>query len=102
MHLIKLVRDRINNFGNLPTYKEIAFEEVDPQTHLKELRKKLVEEAAEYLVEPSVSELVDVLEVCRSLAAIDLDIPWTEVERQRSIKFNERGSFVFGMGMYAH
>lgn len=64
---IKLVRDNtttiIGDRGDL-FYDNISFEEALPW-----LRKKLVEEVAEYLVAPAEDELADVLAVVQALAS---------------------------------
>jgi len=57
----KLVRDKI------PTVAPGAYVKCDGSERLEWLKKKLVEEALEFLIEPSVEELADVLEVVKAL-----------------------------------
>jgi predicted house-cleaning noncanonical NTP pyrophosphatase (MazG superfamily) len=98
---IKLVRDhigeRLGGDGTL-TYEQIA----DEAEHVALLRRKLIEEAAEYLTNPTVNELADVLEVVWSLAAVDLRAPFEAVEARAKHKRTERGGFKRGMMMIGH
>lgn len=98
---IKLVRDhigeRLGNDGTI-TYEPIG----DEATHVALLRRKLVEEAVEYLVDPSVGELADVLEAVWSLAAVDLRAPFEVIEARAKSKRVERGGFKRGMVMVGH
>lgn len=96
---VKLVRDRIGEMlggDGLVTYGELPKAE-----HVKRLRAKLIEEAAEYLTDPSIEELADVLSVVRALAVIDLDRSWWEVEDAEASKSDDRGGFLSGIAMYA-
>lgn len=98
---IKLVRDdigrRLGGDGTI-TYEPIA----DRGEHIKRLRRKLVEEALEYLTDPSVGELADVLAVARALAEIDLEVPWADVTHAEAKKRSERGGFLRGTVMVCH
>lgn len=98
---IKLVRDhigeRLGNDGTI-TYEPIH----DEAVHVGLLRRKLVEEAVEYLTDPSIAELADVLEAVWSLAAVDLKAPFEVVERRAKTKRQERGGFKRGMVMVGH
>jgi predicted house-cleaning noncanonical NTP pyrophosphatase (MazG superfamily) len=70
---IKLVQDHIGE--RLGGNGTITYEPCpDAETHVALLRRKLLEEAAEYLARPSVGELADVLEVVWSLALVDLRV----------------------------
>lgn len=97
---IKLVRDSIG--ARLGGEGTITYEPVgDQETHIALLRRKLIEEAAEYLLDPSVSELADVLEVVWALSYVCHDgASAVEVEAMR--KARERGSFIDGVVMVAH
>ncbi len=98
---IKLVRDdigrRLGGEGTI-TYAPIG----DRDEHIKLLRRKLAEEAFEYLTDPSVGELADVLAAARDLAEIDLEVPWADVMHAEALKRSERGGFRRGMVMVGH
>jgi predicted house-cleaning noncanonical NTP pyrophosphatase (MazG superfamily) len=95
--LVKLVRDRVGQFGNGgATYEPL----IDFEDHAILLRQKLLEEVGEYLIDPSIGELADVLQVVRDLAAVDLHTEWETLEQEMYAKAEERGSFIEGTGMY--
>jgi predicted house-cleaning noncanonical NTP pyrophosphatase (MazG superfamily) len=96
--LVKLVRDDIAQFVGDSTieYKQID----DPDEYIKLLRGKLVEEAVEYILSPSVDELADIFEVIKALAKNDLNVSLTDVYDKNEAKFDERGGFEDGIGMY--
>lgn len=98
---IKLVRDhvgeRLGGEGTI-TYERVS----DEEQHVALLRRKLVEETAEYLADPSVGELADVLEVVWSLSRVDLKCPWEVVTQRAKRKREERGGFDQGMLMVGH
>jgi predicted house-cleaning noncanonical NTP pyrophosphatase (MazG superfamily) len=96
MRLVKLVRDRVGMFLGEST---VHFEPVPQELMLPLLRRKLLEESTEYLMEPSIDELADVLEVVRCLANQE-GWKWKEVVKLCNAKFHERGAFVTGMGLY--
>jgi len=104
-YLIKLVRDRVKDLREPP--ESFGFHSLGLTEHLKHLRAKLIEEATEYLLDPSRSELVDVYEAVRCLAVADLqlhddpDIAMEILQEQADQKRLERGSFERGTGMYA-
>ena len=60
--------------------------------YLMELKNKLQEEVNEYLESGSVEELADIIEVVHSLSA-QSGSSIESVEKVRSTKANERGSF---------
>lgn len=94
---VKIVRTRIAKF--LAT-SHVVYEPTTPEQHVAGLRAKLVEEAVEYLLDPSIDELADVLEVVRSLAIVDLRCGIWAVEEKRGDKWEERGGFEEGVAMY--
>jgi len=97
--LIKLVRDRVDQFRT--DDDRIVFEKLPShQDHTAELRKKLMEEATEYLVDPCKEELADVLQVVMDIADHDLCCGYYEIEAIRVRKEQERGGFEEGIGMY--
>lgn len=97
--LIRLVRDKIHKLfqGELPT----TYELISQEKHIELLRKKLIEEAAEYLIEPSIEELGDILEIVRSLARVDLNISFEDLIAEADLKKATRGGYEKGVGMFA-
>lgn len=98
---IKLVRDHIGaRLGGEGTITYAPVE--DDAEHVALLRRKLIEEAVEYLTNPCVAELADVLEVVWSLARVDLRTNPSVVSARASTKRIERGGFDRGMVMVGH
>lgn len=96
--LVKLVRDRVH--GVLAD-AGVEFHRIeDGDQYLAALRKKLVEEAAEYLLNPSLDELADIYETILTLAKRDLGVPFTHVIDECNAKDAERGGFSGAMGMW--
>jgi predicted house-cleaning noncanonical NTP pyrophosphatase (MazG superfamily) len=98
---IKLVRDRV---ASIDTSQGLAYRPVaDLGEHMRRLRAKLVEEVGEYLIDPSRGELVDVHQVVRDLAFVDLRLGETpglavaSLEPATAQKFEERGGFIEGV-----
>lgn len=87
----KLVRDKIIDIiksnGEEPLYHIL-----DEEEYLKELHKKLFEEANEFVEEDSLEEMADLLEVLYSIAKVK-NIDLEEVERIRLQKHAKRGGF---------
>ena len=87
----KLVRDRIIDIirtnGENPIYHTLSDEE-----YLKELHKKLFEEATEFIEEDNPEELADLLEVIYAIAK-HKNINMEEVENFRINKREKRGGF---------
>jgi predicted house-cleaning noncanonical NTP pyrophosphatase (MazG superfamily) len=102
--LIKLVRDDVDKY--LPTGSPVRYEALTREDHVRELRAKLVEEAIEYLLSPSVGELADIVEAVRALACVDLEIhpaPQVALEvvmDEADAKRADRGGFECGIGMW--
>lgn len=102
-YVVKLVRDRIaERVGGDPRFH---YKKLDGpfrhEQHVKLLRAKLMEEATEYLLDPSVGELADVLEVCEALARVDLGVSPIDVINAQREKREERGGFEDGTVMVA-
>lgn len=95
-YLIKLVRDRV---GPLASPGFVTFGSVPREQHLPLLRRKLIEEAIEYLDDPSADELADVLQVVYDLCDLE-GFTLGEVDDLRRGKEQKRGGFRHGMGMY--
>ena len=87
----KLVRDRIIDIicsnGEKPVYHTLSDEE-----YLKELHKKLFEEANEFVEADDPEELADLLEVLYTIAK-HKNINMEEVENIRINKREKRGGF---------
>jgi predicted house-cleaning noncanonical NTP pyrophosphatase (MazG superfamily) len=95
--LVKLVRDDVGQFGN----GSVVYESLDGgEDHAILLRQKLLEEVGEYLIDPSIGELADVLQCVCDLADVDLGVTVAALDRERIEKLNERGGFTGGTGMY--
>lgn len=97
--LVKLVRDDVEKFcgGDM----RVRYEQMSDAEFIEELRKKLIEEAVEYVLSPSVEELGDVLEVVQTLAIMefgDLAVLHRASARKRAYK----GAFLDRLGMYLH
>lgn len=97
-YLVKLVRDGIEEV--VGDHGVVTYGPPLPGEHVALLRRKLIEEAAEYLANPSLDELVDVLAVVESLAIVDLSISPDELRGAETRKFYERGGFRRGNAMW--
>jgi predicted house-cleaning noncanonical NTP pyrophosphatase (MazG superfamily) len=95
-YLVKLVRDHIGEM--LPSSK-VSYEPVPADKFLTLMRRKVREEAIEYTDDPCLRELADVYEALRCAADAE---GWTmfEIEREVERKYDERGGFNDGMGMW--
>lgn len=85
----KLVRDKIPEIldeKNIPYEARIA----DDNEYKKELIKKLLEEATEFVETPTEEELADVMEVIESFKKLS---EYSNVEDVRLNKKKERGGF---------
>lgn len=97
---VKLVRDHVSEaLGGDGT---ITYREMPREEHVEQLRKKLIEEAVEYVLDPSLDELSHVLEALQCLVTLDLEVDWEDLERRRYENAEERGGFTLGIGMYAY
>jgi predicted house-cleaning noncanonical NTP pyrophosphatase (MazG superfamily) len=96
--LVKLVRANVAKF--LGGDVQVKYEHIPEELYIGELRKKLIEEAVEYALDPSAEELADVIEVAESLRRHDLQITPESFEAVRWAKHRERGGFDAAMGMY--
>ena len=87
----KLVRNKIIDIiftnGEKPIYHTLSDEE-----YLKELHKKLLEEANEFIEEDDMEELADLLEIVYAIAK-HKNINMDEVEKVRLKKREKRGGF---------
>jgi predicted house-cleaning noncanonical NTP pyrophosphatase (MazG superfamily) len=91
----KLVRDKIPKIIE-EEGKKYKIKELDNNTYIKELKKKLEEEIDEYFQSnnnvESIEELADIVEVIHSLAMIH-GKSFKDIEEIRQRKFDERGGF---------
>lgn len=95
--LVKLVRDRV---PEVVPDGVVVYAQVSPELHRKWLRRKLLEEALEYLEDPTVEELCDVLEVVETLALVEHGISLADLEVLRDDKHQARGGFIEGIAMF--
>ena len=97
-YLIKLVRDRVSKY--FTSDSRFLFQAVPEEDFVKALRQKLIEECAEYVIDPSDNEMGDVLEVLMALAEHDLHVDWGHIIMTALNKRLDRGGFDGGVGMY--
>ena len=87
----KIVRDRIPeiimNSGKTPIFEAVSVEDA-----IIGLEEKLSEELTEYLEDHSLEEMADLLEVMHGILFLK-GIDWSEVEKVRIQKRDERGGF---------
>lgn len=96
--LVKLVRDRV---GEKLAHSTVIYAPILMREQaIKELRKKLIEEAIEYIENPCIEELADVYEVFRALCEHDLNIDTYVVREMALDKRDDRGGFDKLIGMY--
>ncbi len=88
----KLVRDRIPENINSMEGRKCNFKILNNDEYLKELDKKLFEEAHEFVEEHSIEELADLMEVIFAIMK-DRNISIEDIENARKIKNNKKGSF---------
>ncbi len=88
----KLVRDKIPENINKIEGRKARYKILNNEEYLRELNKKIFEEAHEFIEEYSVEELGDLMEVISSIMKIK-NITIEEVEKAREIKRNKKGSF---------
>jgi predicted house-cleaning noncanonical NTP pyrophosphatase (MazG superfamily) len=87
----KLVRDKVPQIM-LEAGKEFYTRVATKEQYQQKLQEKLIEEAREFLEDPSIEELADVAEVFGTiLATMNIDID--ELERVMLAKREARGSF---------
>lgn len=100
LRLVKLVRGDVEKFcgGDMV----VRYAPMPHPAFVMELRKKLAEEVAEYLLNPCVEELGDVLTVVEALATHDLRIDERKLKMIAAQKSLAKGSFIRGLGMYLH
>lgn len=98
--LVKLVRDDVEKFCGGDTV--VRYERMSDAEFVEALRKKLIEEATEYLLDPSVGELADVAEVVEALMRHDQGIEPSVLREEMKRKRDHKGGFDEKLGMYLH
>lgn len=88
----KLVRDKIPENINSINGRKCNYKILDDTEYLKELDKKIFEEANEFVEEHSIEELADLMEVIFAIMKYK-NISIEDVENARKIKNNKKGSF---------
>jgi len=88
----KLVRDKIPEGINNAKGKSCNWRILSDDEYLKELDKKLIEEAKEFIAEHNSEELGDLMEVIFSIMEAR-NITKEQVEKQRIDKKNKKGGF---------
>lgn len=88
----KLVRDKIPAEINKEPGRKCKYKILEDKEYLKELNKKVIEEANEFIEENSISELGDLIEVIRAIMKIK-GYTMTEVEKAMKAKVERKGAF---------
>ena len=88
----KLVRDRIPEEIDKSEGRKSNYRILDDEEYLKELDRKLFEEAHEFVEEHSLEELADLMEVISAIIKLR-NISLEDVEKAREIKNNKKGKF---------
>lgn len=88
----KLVRDKIPQEINKKEGRKANYKILNQDEYLKELDKKLFEEAHEFVEEHSIEELGDLMEVIFAIMKAK-EISINEVEKAREVKKNKKGAF---------
>lgn len=88
----KLVRDKIPEEINKKSDRKANYRILDDNEYLKELDKKLFEEAHEFVEEHSTQELADLMEVIGAIMKAN-NISLDDVEVARNIKNEKKGKF---------
>jgi len=88
----KLVRDNVPDNINSKKGKKCSYKILSDEEYLKELDKKLLEEAQEFLEEYSVEELGDLMDVISSIMNVK-NISIEEVNEARKLKNDKNGGF---------
>lgn len=88
----KLVRDKIPEEINKNGDRKANYRILENEEYLKELDKKLFEEAHEFIEEHSFKELADLIEVVSAIMKAN-NISLEDVEKARKIKSEKKGKF---------
>lgn len=88
----KLVRDKIPQQINSIQGRNCKYKILDDTEYLKELNKKVLEEANEFIEENSIEELGDLMEVLNSIMKVK-GYSKEELEATRLKKLEKKGGF---------
>lgn len=88
----KLVRDKIPEEINKVNGRKANYKILDEEEYLKELDKKLFEEAHEFTEEHSIEELADLIEVIDAMIKAR-NINYNDIDEARKIKSDKKGRF---------
>lgn len=89
----KLVRDKIPNEINSVDGRKATWRTMEKDEYLRELNRKIIEEAHEFSEDDSVEELADVMEVIENIMR-EKNITWEEVKEKKEEKRNKKGGFL--------
>ena len=88
----KLVRDKIPAEINSTKGRKANWRVMKDEEYIKELNKKLLEEAHEFIEENAVEELADIMEVIQSIMRAK-NISYAELKKVQELKREEKGGF---------
>ena len=88
----KLVRDKIPENINSMEGRKATWRIMDDDEYIKELNKKLLEEAHEFIEENAVEELADIMEVIQSIMRVK-NISYEELKNVQQMKREKKGGF---------
>lgn len=88
----KLVRDNIPEEINSINGRKATWRIMNDQEYVKELNKKLLEEANEFIEENAIEELADLIEVIENIMKVK-NINWEKVKEAKEEKKNKKGGF---------
>ena len=88
----KLVRDRSPEEINNEKGRKCKYRVLNDEEYLKELNKKVLEEANEFVEENSIEELGDLMEVINAIMTLK-GYKKEEVQETMKIKRNKKGAF---------
>ena len=88
----KLVRDKIPENIDSMGGRKATWRIMDNDEYIKELNRKLLEEAHEFIEENAVEELADVMEVIQNIMRAK-NISYKEVKKVQEMKREKKGGF---------
>ena len=88
----KLVRDKIPANIDSMEGRKANWRVMEDEEYIKELNKKLLEEAHEFIEENAVEELADIMEVIQSIMRAK-NISYEELKKVQALKREQKGGF---------
>ena len=88
----KLVRDKIPANIDSMEGRKANWRVMEDEEYIKELNKKLLEEAHEFIEENAVEELADIMEVIQSIMRAK-NISYEELKKVQLLKSERKGGF---------